>query len=278
VKPFARSSEGYNYLGLIMQTTVTLTQRETHWTLTLVAPGNKPPTIDYQVLSELNGALDKVAAATASGADDAPRCLVVESTSERCFCAGANISILGTLSGKTIADWVERGHAALNRLEDLPIPVVATVRGYALGGGLELALACDLIVCDRSAKLGLTEANIGFVPGWGGSFRLPRRVGVPIAKRMFYTAEMVEADSALSRGLADAVVEASELESWVADFSRNLAEKSEVGIRGFKTILNAQDRAARDANCIAEAAQSLECIGNPDTQRRINAFLEKRKS
>lgn len=261
-----------------MQTNVKLAKLETHWTLTLVAPGNKPPTIDYQVMSELSGALDEVEAATANGAGGGPRCLVVESTSERCFCAGANISILDTLSRETMADWVERGHAALNRLEDLPIPVVASVRGYALGGGLELALACDLIVCDRTAKLGLTEANIGFVPGWGGSFRLPRRVGVATAKRMFYTAEMVEADSALSRGLIDAVVDAAELGDWVANFSRNLAEKSEIGIRGFKSMLNEQDRAARDANCIAEAAQSLECIGNPDTQRRINAFLEIRKS
>lgn len=262
----------------MMQTTVDLKSGETSWTLTLVAPGNKPPTLDYQVMAEFGKALDQVEKAVAEHETGPPTCLIIESSSERCFCAGANINILDTLSEATMSGWVAMGHKALNRLEDLPIPVVAKVQGYALGGGLELALACDLIVCDPTAKLGLTEANIGFVPGWGGTFRLPRRVGASRAKQMFYAAEIVDADSALSRGLVDAVVDKDEMEGWLESFSKDLALKSAVGVQGFKSILNAQDRAAREANLTIETEESLKCITNTDTKRRIKEFLDKRKS
>lgn len=261
-----------------MQTTVDLKSGETSWTLTLVAPGNKPPTLDYQVMAGFGKALDQVEKALAKNETKSPKCLVIESSSERCFCAGANINILDTLSEETMSGWVAMGHRALNRLEDLSIPVIAKVCGYALGGGLELALACDLIVCDETAKLGLTEATMGFVPGWGGSYRLPRRVGASSAKRLFYSAEIVDADSALGLGLVDAVIARDELVGWLEDFSNKMASKSQVGIQGFKTILNEQDRAAREANLLRETEQSLSCITNTDTKRRIKEFLDKRKS
>lgn len=261
-----------------MQTRVKLRKSETFWEVNLVAPERKPPTFDFQVFSELGEALDEIESAVERCEEGSPRCVFIKSSSDRCFCAGANIDILNTLSEKTMADWVATGHQALSRLEDLPIPVVASVRGYALGGGLELALACDLIVCDRTAKLGLTEANIGFVPGWGGSYRLPRRVGASRAKRMFYSAEIVEADSALSIGLVDEVVDGSELTGWLEGFSKSASSKSVVGIRGFKSILNEQDRASREASLLAETEYSLKCIKNADTKRRIREFLEKRKS
>jgi enoyl-CoA hydratase/carnithine racemase len=261
-----------------MQTVIQLNKAESRWELTLAAPGNKPPTLDYDVLSGLDEALAEIERVARSGAADAPRCVIVQSSSERCFCAGANINVLDTLCEATIEKWIATGHAVFNRLEDLPIPVIAQVRGYALGGGLELALACDVIVCDRTAKLGLTEANIGFVPGWGGSFRLPRRVGNARAKQLFFSAERVEADAAVARGLVDAVVDAAEMDSWLADYADALVAKSQVGIRGFKAILNQADRAAREANLAAETAQSLVCISDPDTKRRIEEFLQKRKS
>lgn len=261
-----------------MQTTVEFRNAETFWEITLVAPGNKPPTLDYQVISELNEAIDEIEATLARNEVTAPRCLIIKSSSERCFCAGANIEILDTLSEETMGEWVAMGHRALNRLEDLSIPVVSAVRGYALGGGLELAMACDLIVCDQTAKLGLTEANMGFVPGWGGSYRLPRRVGASRARRMFYTAEMVDADSALSFGLVDVVVADHGLQGWLENFSTSLVSKSQVGMRGFKAILNEQDCADREASLTAETEQSLICIRSADTKRRINEFLEKQKS
>lgn len=261
-----------------MQTTVKLEKSPSSWEMTLVAPEGKPPTLDFQVLSEMEIRLRGIVEAIHRGDEEAPSCLVLSSSSDRCFCAGANIGILDTLSEETMEQWVRAGHDVLNRLEDLPIPVIANVRGYALGGGLELALACDLIVCDGTAKLGLTEANIGFVPGWGGTCRLPRRVGVSRAKRMFYTAELVDADSALSLGLIDEVLEGSDLADWLEGFSSEVASKSKVGIHGFKSILNEQGRAAREASLLAEVENSLNCIKSTDTKRRIREFLNKRKN
>lgn len=261
-----------------MQTTVKLNKSPSSWGMTLVAPDGKPPTLDFQVLSEIEMGIKAVEESIQRGGEEAPSCLIVSSSSERCFCAGANIGILDTLLEETIEQWVKTGHEVLNRLEDLPIPVIASVRGYALGGGLELALACDLIVCDRTAKLGLIEANIGFVPGWGGTYRLSRRVGVSRAKRMFYAAEMVEAESALSLGLVDEVLDDSGLTDWIEGFSNDVASKSKVGIHGFKRILNEQGRLAREASLVAEVANSVDCIKNTDTKRRVTEFLEKRKS
>ena len=260
-----------------MSTSLKLTQQGSYWDLTLIAAGTKPPTIDFDVLDEFESALEQIESAIDSGSEEAPRCLFLSSSSVRCFCAGANIKILETLSTQTMSEWVKRGHAVLNRLEDLPIPVVAKVQGYALGGGLELALAADLIACDHSAQLGLTEANIGFVPGWGGTFRLPRRVGPATAKRMFFGAERVTADVALTMGLVDYVIEATAWDDWSSNFASALAEKSEVGIRGFKSILDGRDRADRDASLTAEIGHSLACIAAPDTQRRIHEFLNRKK-
>ena len=112
-----------------------------------------------------------------------------------------------------MSDWVSRGHAA-QTFEDLPIPVVAKSEATLSRWRVELALACDLIVCDESAKLGLTEANIGFVPGWGGSYRLPR---VDISETIVFTAEMVEVESALSIGLVDELVEGAGLDDWLSN-------------------------------------------------------------
>ena len=260
-----------------MQTALRLEKGPALWEMTLISPEGKPPTLDFHVLSEMEEALEEIETSIGISEESPPSCLVVGSSSENCFCAGANINVLDTLSEETMSDWVSRGHATLNRIEDLPIPVIGKVRGHALGGGLELALACDLIVCDESAKLGLTEANIGFVPGWGGSFRLPRRVGASKAKRLFFTAEILDAESALSIGLVDEFIEGTGLDDWLSEFSQALSSKSSVGIRGFKSILNDQDRASREANFQSEIEHSLSCIENADTKRRIREFLEKRK-
>ncbi len=261
----------------MMKTEFELRKSGRCWEAVLVAPEGKPPTLDFESMGQLQELVANVESALESGDEDAPSCLVIGSSSERCFCAGANIAILDTLSGETMSDWITMGHAVLNSLEDLPIPVIAKVRGYALGGGLELALACDLIVCDETAQLGLTEANMGFVPGWGGTYRLPGRIGAARAKRLFYAAKIVDSAEALSMGLVDEVLESEKMDCWLDAFSREVELKSSVGIRGFKSILNAGERAARQASLDAEVAQSLLCIEDADTKKRIREFLDKRK-
>jgi enoyl-CoA hydratase len=257
------------------------------WELTLEPPAGKPPTLDLDVLRQLQSAIGSIEAALAGrreakgpppGSTPEPAQLVVlQSSAPKYFCVGANIGVLHTLSEDTMPEWVSLGQGVMNRLEDLPVPVVAKVRGYALGGGLELAMAADLIFCDSTAKLGQTEANLGFVPGWGGSFRLPRRVGVANAKRLFYTGEIVGAEAARAMGLADAVEKAEELDAFIDEFATAVSGKSHHALSAFKRILSNAERAARDSNDGLEREFSLACISNPDTKSRIAEFLNRRK-
>ena len=259
----------------IMRTTVRLEELENRWEITLAPPKGKPPTLDLEVMSALKAALDTIAEALLKSDNGRCRTLVVQSASERYFCVGADIGVLHTLSEETMPRWIACGHDTFNALEDLPIPVVAKMRGYALGGGLELAMACDLIVCDPTAKAGQVEANLGFVPGWGGAHRLSRRIGMAGAKRLFFTGEIVDAQTAFSMGMIDEIREREELDTFIEAFSRTVSLKSPVAIRGFKQLLNEAERPARDGSALADSAYSQDCINSPDTRMRIRNFLNK---
>ncbi len=260
-----------------MRTTVRLKELENRWEMTLAPPKGKPPTLDLEVMSELRAALVTITEALSKSENGPCRSLVVQSASERSFCVGANIGVLHTLSEETLPQWIACGHDTFNALEDLPIPVVAKVRGYALGGGLELAMACDLIVCDPTAKAGQVEANLGFVPGWGGSHRLSRRIGVAGAKRLFFTGEILDAQTCLSMGMIDEIREREDLDTFIEEFARTVSLKSPVAIGGFKQMLNEAQHPARDGSALAESAYSQDCINSPDTKMRIRNFLNKRK-
>ncbi len=125
----------------------------------------------------------------------------MRSTSDRFFCVGANINALNDIDENSIAPWVLKGHQVFNQIEDLAMPVIAVVEGYAMGGGLELAMACDLIFASQEAKFAQSEASLGFIPGWGGTHRLARRVGVSKAKFYFYSGKMLGAQEAKEIGL-----------------------------------------------------------------------------
>ena len=156
----------------------------------------KPFAINETTLASLENAIIQL-----EEKKDALALVWVVSESSRYFCVGADIKALQQLNAETIAGWVSNGHRVFNRLEDLPVPTVAYVEGYALGGGLELAMACDLIFAANSARFGQTEASLGFVAGWGGSWRLPRRVGEARAKELLYSGRILEAYDAYKLGL-----------------------------------------------------------------------------
>ena len=154
----------------------------------------KPPTLDYVALDELAARI-----ATIRTAAEGLRAVILRSASEKYFCVGANINALRTLDAETIVPWVEHGHAVFNDLAGLPLPVIARVDGFCLGGGLELAMACDLIVAWRRRPLRPAKAVLGVIAGWGGTWRLPRQgVGLPRAKEMFFTGKVIAADKAAS--------------------------------------------------------------------------------
>jgi enoyl-CoA hydratase len=238
-------------------------------TLLLVAPEGKPPTLDAAVMDELEQCIAKLRA-------EAPRIVLVRSASDRFFCVGANLNVLQNTDEQTIVPWVMQGHRVFNMLEDLPMPVVAVVEGYAMGGGLELAMACDLIFASESAKLAQSEAGLGFIPGWGGTRRLTGRIGVPKAKYYYYSGKMIGATKAVEIGLIDFAGSKEDLDAELFGFTEAVVGNNTNALSQFKTILNNQERAARDENAAVEAFRSINCLQDSDTKQRLHDFLTKK--
>lgn len=245
--------------------------------MTLLGSGRKPPVLEEGVLGEIGEALAGFRAAAEGGGREGLRVVVVQSASPKYFCVGADIAVLERLGEGTIAGWIEKGHEVCGWLEAMPVPVVAKVRGYALGGGLELALACDVILADGSGRFGLPEARLGFVPGWGGTLRLAERVGLGAARKCFYGSEQWSAEEAHRKGLVDGLAEGEGLDGLVEGFCAQVRANSGVGIRNFKRILWGRGEESRRRALEEERSASLECICHPDTKGRIRQFLDKAK-
>lgn len=235
----------------------------------LEPPEGKPPTLDGDALGELESCIEEVRRQES-------RVVLVRSASERFFCVGANINVLRHTDEKTIIPLVMQGHRVLNMLEDLPVPVVAVVEGYAMGGGLELAMACDLIFASDNAQLAQSEAKLGFVPGWGGTRRLAARIGASKAKYYYYSGKTIDAHKAAEIGLVDFAGSKAELENELNKFTTSVIANNRNAICQFKAILNDQQRQGRDENATAEAFRSVSCLRDPDTLQRLHDFITKK--
>jgi enoyl-CoA hydratase len=230
-------------------------------------PG-KPPTLDIEVLDELARHLDEIKAVAT-----ALRAVVVQSNSSKYFIVGANINALDTLDAQSIVPWIRKGHTVFNQLAALPMPVIARIEGYALGGGLELAMACDLLVAARSAKFGQPEANLGIVAGWGGTYRLPRRVGVAKAKELFFTAQIIDAQTAYQIGLINACVDNDKLDDEIDSLLASIRKCGAVAVSQTKALVDKSFDITVEESGDYEAAASRLCMSAGDTQARIRAFL-----
>jgi len=203
--------------------------------------------------------------------------VIVRSASEKYFCVGANINALKTLNAETIVPWVERGHTIFNDLAALPMPVIARVEGFCLGGGLELALACDLMVATKAARFGQPEAVLGVSAGWGGTWRLPRRVGIARAKELFFTGKVLAADEAGRIGLVTFVGEPAEVDAYLSEFLAGLRQCSPLAVAQMKAIVDRSADLTLQEACRAEAEASRVCMASPDTQARVAEYLKSRK-
>jgi enoyl-CoA hydratase len=255
----------------VSRTTIRLERDDPVATLWLDPPGAKPPTLSPDVLDDLAKAVDDVAS-------QPPRVLVIRSASRRYFCVGADVHVLRQTTERSIGGWVEHGHRVLNRIEDLPCPVVACVTGYALGGGLELALACDVIFADASARLGLTEACLGFIPGWGGGRRLAERVGDARAKLLFFGGRHVDAREAMKMGLVEVVASDRSLDQAMDDWVAQVCTTSRHAVTTFKKVLADGIEDRRRRNLELEATHSVGCLKDPQTRQRVAAFLNRKAS
>ena len=200
---------------------------------------------------------------------------IVVTGAGKAFVAGADIAEMVDLSPEEAAAFSRRGQAAFQALQDFPGPTIAAVNGFALGGGLELALACDILIAGERAKLGLPETTLGVIPGFGGTQRLPRRVGPGIAKKLMFTGQMVDADEALRIGLADAVAEDA-LEAAQA-IARAALKNGPLAVARCKQLIDQGADMPQSQAISAEADAFGDLFATKDRREGMQAFLAKRK-
>ena len=197
--------------------------------------------INAVMLQELSEALDTIEK------DANARCAIITGKGEKAFSAGADLTELQKLTPETAAEFSMKGQQVFTKLEAFSKPVVAAINGYALGGGLELALACDFRIAADSAELGCPEIKLGLIPAWGGTQRLPRTVGVAEAKRLIMLGDRVKAEEALEMGLADKVVPQKELEDETRALAQRLCERSPAALKHAKNATNSGTKASFDS-------------------------------
>jgi enoyl-CoA hydratase len=225
--------------------------------------------LDLASLSELRDRLVDV-----SG-DESTRVVILTGAGEKAFVAGADIKYMSGLDVDDAKAWGALGHETGRLLETMPKPTIAAVNGFALGGGCELALACDIRYAASKAKLGQPEVNLGIIPGWGGTQRLARVCGLGIAKELIFTGRLVDADEALRIGLVN-VVHDPVLEK-AQETAALLATKSPVSLRLMKELANRALGGDHAANLNAEGEGFGELFSTQDAKEGLTAFVEKRQ-
>jgi enoyl-CoA hydratase len=208
--------------------------------------------------------------------DPAVRVLIVTGAGERAFVAGADIAAMSEMSTAEGLEFSRLGHRVMQSLEDLPIPVIAAVNGFALGGGLELAMACDLIIASDKARFGQPEINLALIPGFGGTQRLPHRIGHARAREFVMTGDMFDARTALALGLVNQVVALEELMPAARKLAERLASKSAVALRQAKAALRASFTMEEDAGLRFEQEAFGLTFASEDRIEGTRAFVQKR--
>ena len=204
------------------------------------------------------------------------RVVIVLSATERAFSAGADISVGGSLGplGKW-AHWARKGHRTLDRLAQMRVPSIAAIGGVAYGGGLELALACDMRIAAESARLALPEVTIGTTPAWGGTARLPALIGAARAKQMILSGQPVDAQKALAWGLVNEVVPAAQLQSRALELATHIAGNAPIAVQAAKQLI---DAGLGNAQAVAiESLASGFAAGTDDMKEGAAAFTQKRR-
>lgn len=226
--------------------------------------------LNSQVLDELDKTLDGVNL-------DEVRCLILTGAGSKSFVAGADIGEMSTLTKAEGEAFGKKGNDVFRKLETFPIPVIAAVNGFALGGGCELSMSCDIRICSDNAVFGQPEVGLGITPGFGGTQRLARLVGPGMAKQMIYTARNIKADEALRIGLVNAVYTQEELMGAAEKMAAGIAKNAPIAVRNCKKAINDGLDADMDEAIVIEEKLFGDCFESYDQKEGMAAFLEKRK-
>ena len=247
-------------------TKILLERRGTAALLTLNAPERRNA-IDLVMVREVHRALEELAT------DAELSALVLTGAGDKAFAAGADIAQLK--ERKALDALASINSALFRRVEEFPLPVIAAIRGYALGGGCELALACDLRVAGRSAKLGQPEVGLGILPAAGGLYRLPRYVGLGRAKELVYTGRILDAEEALRIGLVERVVDDARVVDEALALAEQIGKNGHLAVRLAKAAMNALNRQSEPFAQTLESALQAVLFDSDDKHRRMQAFLDR---
>lgn len=226
--------------------------------------------LNSQVLAELDETLDNIDV-------NEVRALILTGAGEKSFVAGADIAEMSTLTKAEGEAFGKKGNDVFRKLETFPIPVIAAVNGFALGGGCEISMSCDIRICSENAVFGQPEVGLGITPGFGGTQRLARIVGVGMAKQMIYSARNIKADEAFRIGLVNAVYPLEELMPAAKKLAATIAKNAPIAVRNCKKAINDGLEVNMDEAIVIEEKLFGDCFESYDQKEGMAAFLEKRK-
>lgn len=226
--------------------------------------------LNSAVLDELDKTLDAVD-------QEAIRCLILTGAGEKSFVAGADIGEMSTLTKAEGEAFGKKGNDVFRKLETFPIPVIAAVNGFALGGGCEISMSCDIRICSENAVFGQPEVGLGITPGFGGTQRLARIVGTGKAKEMIYGARNIKAEEAYRIGLVNNVYPAEELMPAAKKLASTIARNAPIAVCNCKRAINEGIQVDMDQAIVIEEKLFGSCFETCDQKEGMNAFLEKRK-
>ncbi len=226
--------------------------------------------LNSTVLEELDATLDQVNL-------DEVRCLILTGAGEKSFVAGADIGEMSTLTKAEGEAFGKKGNDVFRKLEVFPIPVIAAINGFALGGGCEIAMSCDIRICSENAVFGQPEVGLGITPGFGGTQRLARLVGAGMAKQMIYTARNIKADEAYRIGLVNAVYPIEELMAQAEKMAASIAKNAPIAVRNCKKAINDGLEVDMDQAIVIEEKLFGDCFETEDQRYGMAFFLDKNK-
>ncbi len=226
--------------------------------------------LNSTVLEELDRTLEDVNL-------DEVRCLILTGAGQKSFVAGADIGEMSTLTKAEGEAFGKKGNDLFRKIETFPIPVIAAVNGFALGGGCEISMSCDIRICSENAVFGQPEVGLGITPGFGGTQRLARLVGPGMAKQMIYTARNIKADEALRIGLVNAVYPQEELLPAAEKMAAAIAKNAPIAVRNCKKAINDGLEAGMDEALVIEEKLFGDCFETEDQKYGMAFFLDKNK-
>ena len=228
--------------------------------------------LNYEMLKELSSLLESI------GQDETVKVVIITGSGDKAFAAGADIVEMQPLSGIEGRKWGKIGQSVFSQIDNLPQPVIAAINGFALGGGCELAMACDIRIASDKAKLGQPEVSLGITPGFAGTQRLPRLVGKGRAKELLFTGDIIDAQEAYRIGLVNKVTTAEELMTAAKAVAEKIMSRAEVAVRLCKTAVNEGMDMDLKSGTAYEAEVFGLCFSTGDQKEGMNAFIEKRKA